>query len=209
MRANLAIFLLALLTGPLISRAEALETRVSTAAGIRTLRLSGEFERKDRDKVRAALQQSGAVDEVAFDSPGGNLFGGLEVGELMREQNLVTRVPSGSSCASACVYAFLGGRIRYVDPGSRVGVHMSTLTHNEQFRNKLAQAIRKRDEISVRVGISVIEQSAARAAATQAEYLVRMGISLRLMVPAVETDNWEVHWLTRTEIEDYNVANSR
>jgi hypothetical protein len=51
---------------------------------------------------------------IEFNSPGGNLGAGLQIGLAIRELGLATRVPDGKSCASACTYAFLGGVERRV-----------------------------------------------------------------------------------------------
>jgi hypothetical protein len=73
-------------------------------------------QREEEFKVRTAIE---------FDSPGGNLGAGLQLGYAIRELGLATRVPDGKSCASACTYAFLGGLDRRV--AGPFGVHaMST-----------------------------------------------------------------------------------
>ena len=76
---------------------------------------------------------------VYFDSAGGNLSGALALGRAIRQLGLNTRlapayvnhktlvehVPFRNDvlCASACVFAFVGGRIRIVDENARLGVH--------------------------------------------------------------------------------------
>jgi hypothetical protein len=51
---------------------------------------------------------------IEFNSPGGNLFAGLQLGLAIQELGLRTRVPEGNICLSACTYAFLGGVDRRV-----------------------------------------------------------------------------------------------
>jgi hypothetical protein len=51
---------------------------------------------------------------IEFQSPGGNLFTGLQLGIAISELGLRTRVPEGNACLSACTYAFLGGSERRV-----------------------------------------------------------------------------------------------
>jgi len=76
---------------------------------------------------------------VHLNSDGGNLFGGLELGRMIREQRFATGVraypprgpsdefwdPPGTpgSCMSACALAFLGGEQRRIEDGSIIGFH--------------------------------------------------------------------------------------
>jgi hypothetical protein len=66
-------------------------------------------------KAKVQNEQGFTVRTVLeLDSPGGNLVAGLQLGYVIRELGLATRVPDGKSCASACTYAFLGGLDRRV-----------------------------------------------------------------------------------------------
>jgi hypothetical protein len=72
---------------------------------------------------------------VYFNSLGGNLFSGIELGKLMREAGLHTSVGTRQPddkgmmwtgpgvCLSACVYAYVGGQYRYADKDDVIGVH--------------------------------------------------------------------------------------
>lgn len=60
---------------------------------------------------------------VIFDSPGGDLWTGLEIGRAIRLMGFDTLVPSGSSCESACAIAWLGGENRYMAADGAVGFH--------------------------------------------------------------------------------------
>lgn len=60
---------------------------------------------------------------VIFDSPGGDLWTGLEIGRAIRLMGFDTLVPSGSSCKSACAIAWLGGENRYMAADGAVGFH--------------------------------------------------------------------------------------
>ncbi len=79
--------------------------------------------------VRANHIESGMV---LFNSPGGSLMGGVALGNTIRTLGFDTGVASYSQgnmvpsgvCASACAYAFAGGRGRYYFGGkTRLGVH--------------------------------------------------------------------------------------
>jgi hypothetical protein len=78
----------------------------------------------DTQNFAQALDEAGPVQEVILCSPGGDLDEGLNIGYLVRERKLATRLPSWSYCASACNFIFMGGVIRTVDPGAQFLVHM-------------------------------------------------------------------------------------
>jgi len=73
--------------------------------------VKGEISAETVNNVRNLLRRY-EIDWVEFDSPGGDLNAGLELGTLIRKQKLNTAVPKYGTCASACALAFLGGDIR-------------------------------------------------------------------------------------------------
>lgn len=60
---------------------------------------------------------------VLFESPGGSLIDGLIIGQAINEAGFNTGVAPETACASACALAWLGGRVRYMDPSALVGFH--------------------------------------------------------------------------------------
>src|SRR5690606_32028891 len=72
---------------------------------------------------------------VTLHSPGGNYIEGLKLANFMRENHIATVVEQGSSCYSACAFAFLGGTgyspqqgigiyiDRMIELGGRLGFH--------------------------------------------------------------------------------------
>lgn len=90
--------------------------------------------------------------EVCFDSPGGDMYGAFQLGELIRATGLDTCVERGyppatgqgpavpAVCASACVFAFAGGVHRMIGPGAVIGVHQFSAGRGElgQRRTQLA-----------------------------------------------------------------------
>jgi hypothetical protein len=49
---------------------------------------------------------------VVFNSRGGNLLAGIEIGKTIRLKSFATAVLDGLRCASACAFAWLGGSPR-------------------------------------------------------------------------------------------------
>ena len=85
-----------------------------------------------RDRLNDAHLAPGDV--VLMSSPGGNLEQAIIMGEIIRERGFVTAVGTAdaaghvtrSSCASACVLVFAGGKPRLGVEGSALGVHRFT-----------------------------------------------------------------------------------
>lgn len=191
--------------------AEAANLTISDHRSHRTLTIAGRFEPADVARVLGVLDRTDALREVRLDSEGGSLEAGIRIGEAIRQRSLATRVPAGAVCASACVYAFLGGIIRGVEKGGRVGIHMAS----GAFSGPYVEALRKiltdpsiRDvDDRIRLILLVSEQHAAVAARRQARFLAEMGVSLRLLDPVFDTPHIDVHWLTGPEMRDFNVVN--
>lgn len=201
----------ALLVAAAIRPAAGIELIPERAGGRPVLVLQGEMRKGDTERVAAYLGANPGLAEVRFHSPGGKLYEGFGIGLLLRERGLATRVPHGARCVSACVWAFLGGVIRTVDADAAVGVHMATMINDEaliaRIRTEIAGQSGDALDVRLRVVMAMTEQAAAQVAAAKAEYIVRMGASLRLLAPGLETESWDVHWLTRAELKDYNVVN--
>jgi hypothetical protein len=69
---------------------------------------------------------------VAFQSTGGSLIAGIEIGKKIRMRNYTTLVPTGVQCASACATAWLGGTKRLMGAGALIGFHAAYITQNGQ-----------------------------------------------------------------------------
>src|SRR6266568_300448 len=59
---------------------------------------------------------------VRFQSNGGSVVTGIQIGEMIRLRQFHTLVPAGARCASACALAWLGGTRRFMGPGARIGL---------------------------------------------------------------------------------------
>jgi ATP-dependent protease ClpP protease subunit len=90
--------------------------------GMGIIFLEGEITPGDREDflTKVASFSSGMV---VLDSPGGSAYAGVEIGKAIRMRGLSTWVPSGSTCASACAFAWLGGTKRVVGKTAQVGFH--------------------------------------------------------------------------------------
>ncbi|AZO35493.1 MAG: hypothetical protein EOS76_11845 [Mesorhizobium sp.] len=103
--------------------------------------VTGPIERGDAQRFKDYWEKN-AYDSwhfvVSFDSPGGNLLDGLEIGRFLRKVGAGTEVqrypPSdpdhpypeglpGAECYSACALAFMGGVERNIPEGGTIGFH--------------------------------------------------------------------------------------
>jgi hypothetical protein len=116
-------------------------------------------------------------DEIWLRSPGGDAHVGNQAGRLIRDNSLITRIPAGWACFSACNFLFMGGVARFIDPGGIFMVHMFTHTSNrEAIRSEVAGG-----EDSTIGLIGTIEQQSAQLASEDNDFLIRMGLSRRLL----------------------------
>jgi peptidoglycan hydrolase-like protein with peptidoglycan-binding domain len=102
--------------------AQAATIEVRSARELSVVTVAGELNFRDEeaftDKV---LRLRDAV--VVFDSVGGNLVAGIEIGKAIRLKGFSTLVLDDTLCASACALAWLGGRTRWAAPRAKIAVH--------------------------------------------------------------------------------------
>lgn len=161
-------------------------------------------------RLQTALQ-SFQGDEIWLRSPGGNARIGNQAGRIIRENGLQTRIPQGWACFSACNFLFMGGFARFVDPGGQFIVHMFTHTSDrDAIRSQVAQGVANTIGL-----IGDIEQQSALLASEDNDFLIRMGLSRRLLTEVMyrtsavaDSSNRETRrCLTQAELREYNVVN--
>lgn len=150
-------------------------------------------------------------DEIWLRSPGGNARIGNQAGRIIRDNNLLTRIPAGWACFSACNFLFMGGTARFIDPGGLFIVHMFTHTGNrEVIRSEVARG----EESTVDL-IGEIEQQSALLASEDNDFLIRMGLHRSLLTEIMyrqsavggAQDRSTRRCLTTAEALRYNVVN--
>ncbi len=113
-----------------------------------------------------------ATSDASFESNGGNLLAGIRIGTLIRTRGFPTLVRAGSQCASACALAWLGGAVRHMDDGAKIGFHSASRNYG-----------------GLRVG------SAAGNAFVSA-YLNRLGLSSDTVIYVTKSGPSSMTWLT-------------
>lgn len=202
--------------------------KVMQAEGKTVLLAEGQIEGGESGRLAAAMAQAGAIEEVWFNSPGGDALEGPAMGRILRKSGAMVRLTQGRACISACSYAFLGGVVRIVDPGGYYGVHMfhsidsigtlklvdRVLSYNTQAKALLDKGqpidkVRGALVAAVSDDLRGFEQEAAQTAAIRARYLVEMSLSLDFMTDAFGTHSTEVCYLNPQGLTRYNVTNAR
>jgi len=141
---------------------------------------------------------------VHFNSPGGALFEGLLLGDAIRELGFDTRISEFNAvlrrwdktqagpikqplCASACAYAFVGGRYRYFDSrdGQRLGVHQFATVDGTETSS----------DAQIASGLIVA-------------YLQRMGASPIGFSVAASASSDEMVWLTPAQAVELDWSNN-
>lgn len=187
---------------------------LDTSGGQRILKAEGTIDEDVPARLQEALEANAPVDEIWLRSPGGVATAGNEAGKLIRKAGIPTRIPSGWACFSACNFIFMGGPIRFVDPGGHFVVHMFThLGDKEAVRSEL----KKGAENAIGL-IGEVEQDSALLASEDNDFLIRMGVSRKLLtevmyqqkaIAAGDEDKSTRRCLTAEETVKYNVANAQ
>ena len=164
-------------------------------------------------RLKEAIDADPMIGEVWLRSRGGNARAGNEAGRLLRDYNMLTRVPEGWTCFSACNFIFMGGRQRFVDEGGVFMVHMFTHTRDRWI---IDDAVIDGSEATTEL-IASIEQSSALLASEDNDFLIRMGLSRDLLTDVMyqqqavgnEDDPSTRYCLTADELLLYNVHNGK
>lgn len=182
--------------------------------GRRVLLAEGMIDKDVAARLKAALEEHAPIDEIWLRSPGGDARAGTEAGKLIRQALVFTRIPEGWACFSACNFLFMGGRGRIVEPGGQFVVHMFTHTGNRSAIE--AEVLRGTDSTVGLIG--EIEQESALLASEDNDFLIRMGVSRKLLTEvmykqkAVAEQGEDLstrRCLTQDELKLYQVANAR
>jgi hypothetical protein len=172
------------------------------------LQATGEITLDSAEQLQAYLGREKLSDwqgEISFDSPGGSLVGGIKLGTFIRKQGISTSVGGSKladgavndtydrnpgACASACVFAYLGGVQRTF---GRLGVH--------QYYDP--DAIR---DPSAKVFTAIDYSTQQLLSAVVTDYVIRMGADASLPLVAANTSPAEMHFLSEEEANDLKVT---
>lgn len=180
--------------------------------GKRVLLAEGTIDSSLPGRLSAAIDADEEIEEIWLRSSGGDAAAGNAAGKVIRSYpGMTTRIPNGWTCFSACNFVFMGGDRRLVEPGGVFMVHM--FTHTNQ-RDVIGSSVRAGTAETVGL-IADIEQASAMLASDDNDFLIRMGVSRKLLTDvmyrqqAVKTDeNPSTRYcLSQDEVRLYNVMN--
>ncbi|HEV7228250.1 hypothetical protein [Brevundimonas sp.] len=182
--------------------------RIDYRTGQKILIVEGRVDATASFNLDAAIRANIPIDEIWFNSPGGIAVEGPRMGKIIRDWGIPTRVPSGWWCVSACNFAFLGGPIRSVDEGGQYAVHMFSATRNDIETGRTERAIRERGQAGLAASLTEYEESSALLATDQNDFMIRMGVSRRLLSEVMyQQPAAGIRCLTQSEMRSYNVVN--
>ena len=151
---------------------------VEKRAGMKVMLAEGRVDPGLPDRLSAALKANPDVTELWLRSPGGDARAGNAAGRVIRSNfGLGTRIPSGWACFSACNFVFMGGQPRLIDPGGVFMVHMFTRTGD---RSAIDMSVALGTDATKEL-IGDIEQDAALLASEDNAFLIKMGVSRKLL----------------------------
>ena len=171
------------------------------------LLLSGEIKSGDYEFVRRTIISKN-IHSVLLNSGGGDVSEALKIATFFRESGVTTHLPKRSVCASACVLLFAGGVIRTADNSSKIGIHVGSGVLNESALELFDEIYDEHGKEGFALMASFAEQRAARFTLEQAFFLLKSGVSLRLLEQTINVHHLEILWISQTEARDYNLINS-
>lgn len=124
------------------------------------------------NEVAELLREHGeSINWLAIESPGGDVNLGMDLGELVHENQLDVKVVN-SGCHSSCAnYVFTAGRRKVITEGATVTWHGSAL---QRSLNALSRAQRRPG--------SLIRRSINQLKARQKEFFERIGVDARITI---------------------------
>jgi hypothetical protein len=140
-------------------------------------------------------------DTVRLNSLGGSLTAGVTLGEKIRTLGLNTEVGStqgeadktAGTCASACAYAFLGGKARFLAENARLGFH--------RFYSPLAV-----DNAKAKLFSGEDLDNTQKLVAGLLFYTLSMGVDPRIIVLASAAGMDEVFWVSRRDAQELRIT---
>jgi hypothetical protein len=117
---------------------------------------------------------------IVFDSPGGNMSGGVQLASIVAHFQLNTGVAHGGMCASACVMAWSAGARKSTAIDAQIGVHMAAETGSGKV--------------------------ASDGTLFYAQFVKRAGAPDSVVAGLISTPPESVYWLSLAELRQWNTT---
>jgi hypothetical protein len=101
---------------------------ISCGGHCREIYAEGPIDNHASDRLESLITEQHLPDRtmVHLNSPGGSLYGGMELGRVLRRHKMGVNVggrKGGADCISACTLAYMGGLFRWIPTGAHYGIH--------------------------------------------------------------------------------------
>lgn len=148
------------------------------------LEVDGEIKSGDQALIAQSVSKQDNKESVylAFNSPGGDLFEAVKIGQYIRSMNFNTVIGRGKVCYSACFFSFIGGITRQVSPTGKLGVH--------QFYGGKGTP-------------GYVESTTQYFTAQLLDYTAKMGVNIETMKLAFKTPPQSMYVFSQDEIKNY------
>src|SRR4029453_10003342 len=155
------------------------------------LYLDGRIDAGAPERLTKALDTINGRIAIWLNSPGGNLFAGMQLGRVIRKHGASTHIIDSRTllpgeCYSACSLAFLGGVYRFNDNGARYGVHRASFQDGPTTGDR---------------------DLAPELSASIKSYIREMGVDVRLFDLWVKAAPDEMYVLSERQAKDLGVVN--
>ncbi|MER8369686.1 hypothetical protein [Mesorhizobium sp. M1378] len=184
---SFCVLIFVVLSGAPAARAGLQFEAGQTDGGLHYILVTGDFAYQDDLSGFENLVRSSTATAVTFRSPGGNIQKAMELGRLIRRLGINTAQFRAAECASACSLTFLGGVLRYAEPGS-IGVHRSS------FQGDIP--------LSTQDAVSAVQQITADVIT----YMIEMGVDPALLQLSLQYDSNDIRYLSMSEMTKYKVV---
>jgi hypothetical protein len=131
--------------------------------------------------VNQASQAGKSIDIVQLNSAGGKLGEGAKLATAIKSGRLLTAVPSGAVCASACFLVFAAGERKFAEAGALIGVHKA----------------------SERGGVET--KASALASVLMARFARELGVSSSIVSRMLATPPTRIEWLDARDLHSMGV----
>ena len=185
LRSIVATLALALGSGGLAGAAEF----GPVAHASRALALDGQIDSGDEQLfAKALLQRYGRGEKTEYlrlNSPGGNVYAGARIAEVVHRLGLKVVVGPGEQCSSICMVIFAAGASRVFTPTSSLGVHSALDT------SASSEAMNGDGETADSLAVTAL----------MARQMSDYGAPNSIIMKMVTTPGTEITWIKTPELE--------
>ena len=172
-----------------------------------SITVSGPIVEGDFERFRRAVDRFGPL-RVELSGPGGLVLEAMRIGRLVRAKGIETTVLGYQDCSSACVLIYAGGLVRTAESTSRFGLHMSSGAFSDEMITAMAEIIDELGPESVPLIVSQFESGAGQSTLAQANYFLKMGVSLKVLELASAVNHLDIEYLSYHDAKNLNLVNS-